>query len=186
MACTDGFESTCRRVGLPIPVVAPAEDAAAGTQPATMDAACTDGFESTFRRVGLRILVVAPAGDGVVSTNPAEMAPSAYTHMAPACTHSFETAFRVAGWCVARADNRLVGPIGYSATIVRPYADSFERTAQGIPEAPADVGVVGANPATLGADSPSRRRQPHQQRRRQRKNQPEAQPDPAQPNHKPG
>ena len=71
--------------------------------------------------------------------------------MAPACTHSFETAFRVAGWCVASADNRLIGPIGYSATIVRPYADSFERTAQGIPEAPADIGVVGANPATLGA-----------------------------------
>ena len=82
MACAHGFESTCRRVGLPIPVVAPAEDAAAGSQPATMDAACTDGFESTFRRVGLRILVVAPAGDGVVGTNPAEMAfpPQPHSH----------------------------------------------------------------------------------------------------------
>ena len=116
-----------------------------------MDAACTDGFETTFRRVALRKLVVAPTDDGVVGTNPAKMASPAYAHMAPACTHSFETTCRIAGWRAAPADNPVIGPIDYSTTIVWSDADSFERTTQGIAAAPADVGVVGANPAALDA-----------------------------------
>ena len=65
-----GGESAFRRVGSPIPVVAPAGDGPVGAQPTRMLAAGCYGGELAFRRVCQPILVVAPAGDGPIGVQP--------------------------------------------------------------------------------------------------------------------
>ena len=140
---------SCRRVGLPVVVVAPAGDGVVGPYGATMAAAVADSLEGPGRRGP--IVVPAPAGDRVVGPYGATMV--------DACADSLEGPCRRVGLPVAveaPAGDGVVGP--YGATMAAACADSLEGPGRRGPivvpvpidvRAPAGDRVVGPYGATM-------------------------------------